>query len=201
MARLKPRPFKALGLVKPRSFKKALGLANPLPPRYPIPMSRRKKLLAATFGVAVIVVALVGTAWMQARAVDRKARALRPGMTLPEVLTALDGWWMVNTHPVGRGTGRARLQPGPEFMGYTDPRADGPGQLYVLTPLAADGREADRRKLSAAEFTQRLDALLSSGEPWTAYFAYRTIPTQRGILLRFDGRGRVSALGNAAASP
>jgi len=163
-------------------------------------MSRRKRQIIIAGALVVALVAFTGTAWMQARAVERKAQALRVGMTLPEVMAALDGWWMVNAHPLGRGTGRGRLQPGPEWNGYTGPGRDGAPGLYVLTPRTADDRETDLRKLSRAEFTRRLDALLSDGEPWTVYFSFRTIPTKRGVLVRFDGKGRVTALGGAAAS-
>lgn len=145
-------------------------------------MSKRKKLIAGA--VVVAVVAFVSVATAQARAVDRKARGIRAGMTVDEVFQQLDGWWMINTHPVD-----SRAIPhgtGPEFNGYS-------GDVYVLTPVQPDGRETDLRKISRLEFVSRLEKLLSSGEPWTVYFNFRTIPTDRGILVRFDGKGRVAA--------
>jgi hypothetical protein len=150
--------------------------------------------IVATLAVTALIVFL-SVAVLQARAIDRKAQALRVGMTLPEVMSALDGWWMVNTHPLGRGTGRGRPQAGAEYNGYT-----GRDGVYVLTPLAADGRETDLRKLSRAVFTERLNGMLAGGEQWTAYFSYRTVPTQRGLLVRFDGHGRLLAIGAAAAA-
>ena len=145
-------------------------------------MRSRKKLVAGAMAVAVTAFVFVAT--VQARAVDRKARGIRAGMSLGEVLQQLDGWWMINTHPVDR-----RAIPhgtGPELNGYS-------GDVYVLTPVQPDGRETDLRKISRAEFEQRLETLLSGGEAWTVYFSFRTIPTHAGILVRFDGEGKVSA--------
>ena len=144
-------------------------------------MSKRKNLIAGAVVVAVVVFVSVATA--QARAVDRKARGIRAGMTVDEVFQQLDGWWMINTHPVD-----SRAIPhgtGPEFNGYS-------GDVYVLTPVQPDGRETDLRKISAAEFEGRLRRLLSGGKPWTVYFNFRTIPTDTGILVRFDGNGKVA---------
>ena len=145
-------------------------------------MNRRKKLAAAAVSVAAIAFASVAT--VQARAVNRKAQGIRVGMTAVEVMHQLDGWWMINTHPVSR-----RAIPhgtGPEFNGYS-------GNVYVLTPVQPDGRETDLRKISRVEFQKRLETMLRDGEPWTVYFSYPTIPTDRGILVRFDGQGKVAA--------
>lgn len=144
-------------------------------------MSGRKKLVAGAVALAVIVFIAIASA--QARAVDRKARGIRAGMTLGEVMQQLDGWRMINTHPadsraIPHGTG-------PEFNGYS-------GDVYVLATVHPDGRETDRRKLSRAEFQESLDNLLSAGKGWTVYFSFRTIPTDSGILVRFDGKGRVA---------
>ncbi len=144
-------------------------------------MSKRKNLIAGA--VLVVVVAFVCVATAQAMAVDRKARGIRAGMTVEEVFHQLDGWWMINTHPVD-----SRAIPhgtGPEFNGY-------PGDVYVLTPVQTDGRETDLRKISSAEFEGRLRRLLSGGKPWTVYFNFRTIPTDTGVLVRFDGNGKVA---------
>lgn len=143
-------------------------------------MSNRKKLVAGA--VAFAVIAFVSVATMQASAVDRKARGIRAGMAVGEVIQQLDGWWMINTHPVD-----SRAIPhgtGPEFNGYS-------GDVYVLTPVQPDGREIDLRKISRAEFEGRLEKMLSGGKPWTVYFNFRTIPTDTGILVRFDGNGKV----------
>lgn len=146
-------------------------------------MTHRKKLIAGT--IAVAVVAFVSVAALQARAVGRKASGVRAGMTFSEVSRQMDGWWMINAHPEGRGT-QNRAKPGPEYIGYS-------GEVYVLTPVEAGGRETDLRKISRAEFEARMEKLLSDGEPWTVYFSYRTVPTFRGVMLRFDGRGKVSS--------
>ena len=146
---------------------------------------RNRRVLAAG-AAATVLVAFVSIAAVQARAVERKALAIRPGMTLAEVLERLDGWWMINTHPVD-----SRAIPhgtGPEFNGYS-------GEVYVLTPVRPDGSETDLRKISRAEFQRRLETLVSAGRPWTVYFNFRTIPTDRGILVRFDGQGKVAAGG------
>ena len=144
-------------------------------------MNSWTKLLAGA--VAVAVIALVSIAAVQARAVDRKVRGIRPGMTLAEVLRQLDGWSMINTHPLD-----SRAIPhgtGPEFNGYS-------GDVYVLTPVQPDGRETDLRKISRAEFEGRLEKMVTGGKPWIVYFNFRAIPTDRGILVRFDGTGRVA---------
>ena len=143
-----------------------------------------KKLVLGAIAVAVI--AFVSIARVQARTVDRKARSVRAGMTVREVLHQLDGWWMINTHPVD-----SRAIPhgtGPELNGYS-------GDMYVLTPVQPDGRETDLRKISRAEFEARLEKLLTAGKPWSVYFNFRTIPTDTGILVRFDGNGRVADRG------
>jgi len=143
-------------------------------------MTAKKRLMG---GTAVVLIALVSVAAVQARAVGRKAQGLRPGMTLDEVMRQLEGWSMINTHPVD-----SRAIPhgtGPEFNGYS-------GEVYVLTPVQPDGRETDLRKISRAEFESRLQTLVSGGKPWTVYFSYRTIPTDRGVLVHFDGKGRVA---------
>jgi hypothetical protein len=140
----------------------------------------RKLVLAA---IAVAVVAFVSIATIQSRAVDRKARGIRAGMSVGEVLQQLDGWSMINTHPVD-----SRAIPhgtGPELNGYS-------GDVYVLSPVQPDGRETDLRKISRIEFETRLEKLLSAGKPWSVYFNFRTIPTDTGILVRFDGNGRVA---------
>lgn len=133
---------------------------------------------------AIAIIAAVSIATGQARAVERKARGIRAGMELRDVLRELEGWRMINAHPrdrraIPRGTG-------PEFNGYS-------GEVYVLTPVLPDGRETDLRKISRAELESRLEALLDTGEPWVVYFNYRAIPTETGILVRFDGKGRVAA--------
>lgn len=138
-------------------------------------------LLLGTLGVTAVACVIVAT--LQASAVDRKARGLRTGMSLDDVMQQLDGWRMINTHPVD-----SRAIPhgtGPEFNGYS-------GETYVLTPVQPNARETDLRKISRAEFMARLNELLSSGTPWTVYFSYRTVPTHRGILVRFDGNGRTA---------
>jgi hypothetical protein len=144
-------------------------------------MSPRKMVILGTVAVSVIAFLMVAT--LQARAVERKVRGIRPGMSLAEVMQQLDGWWMINTHPIdGRAIPHGT---GPEFNGYS-------GEMYVLSPVQADGRETDTRKMSRVEFVARLEKLLSGGKPWTLYFSYRTVPTHRGILVRFDGKGRTA---------
>jgi hypothetical protein len=144
-------------------------------------MTNRSNVILGTTATGVI--ALVAVAMLQARAVDLKARGLRAGMSSGEVMRQLDGWRMINTHPMdGRAVPHGT---GPEFNGYS-------GRVYVLTPVQPDGRETDRRKISQAEFLARLDRMLSSGKPWTVYFSYRTVPTERGILVQFDGKGRTA---------
>ena len=144
-------------------------------------MNRRRKQVAGALAAAFV--AAVSIALIHARAVEGKARGIRAGMTVGEVLQQLDGWWMINTHPVD-----SRAIPhgtGPEFNGYS-------GEVYVLTPVLPDGRETDRRKLSRVEFEERLEKMLNAGRPWTIYFNFRTLPTDTGVLVRFDGRGRVA---------
>lgn len=145
-------------------------------------MSKSKKLVAGA--VTVAVAAVISVALVQARTVDRMAGRIRAGMTVSEVMERLDGWWMINTHPVD---GRAIPDgTGPEFNGYS-------GDVYVLTPVQPDGREIDLRKISRAAFENRLERMLSASKPWMVYFSFRTIPTQAGILVRFDGNGKVAA--------
>jgi hypothetical protein len=146
-------------------------------------MTRQKKLVAGA--AAIAIVALASVAALQARAVGRKGNGVRTGMSFAEVSRQLDGWAMINAHPLGRGT-QSRATPGPEYLGYS-------GQVYVLTPVEPDGRESDLRKISRAEFEQRMEKLLSDGEPWIVYFNFRTIGPDTGVLLRFDGRGSVAS--------
>jgi hypothetical protein len=144
-------------------------------------MKHRKSVIAGVAAMAIVAAVSIATA--QTRAVERKARGIRAGMELRDVLRELEGWRMINTHPRDR-----RAIPhgtGPELNGYS-------GQVYVLTPVLPDGRETDLRKIPRAEFESRLEALLATGEPWVVYFNYRAIPTETGILVRFDGRGRVA---------
>lgn len=144
-------------------------------------MHKRTKQIAAVALLALI--AFAGFATLQAREVSRKARGIRPGMSVVEVMQQLDGWSMINTHPVD-----SRAIPhgtGPEFNGYS-------GDVYVLTPVKPDGSETDLAKISRSELETRLTTLLSGGKEWTVYFNFRTLPTDRGILVRFDGNGRVA---------
>lgn len=69
-------------------------------------MASRKRLIgcAATIGI----VAFASVAALQARAVGRKASGVRAGMSFVEVSRQLDGWAMINAHPVGRGRRIAR---------------------------------------------------------------------------------------------
>jgi hypothetical protein len=144
-------------------------------------MGHRKKLIA---GVATIaMVAFASIAALQASAVGRKASGVRAGMSFAEASRQLDGWAMIDAHPLGRGT-QNRPTPGPEYFGYS-------GEVYVLTPVESDGREIDLRKISRAEFEQRVEKLLSGGEPWTVYFNFRMLGPDTGVLVRFDGRGKV----------
>ena len=145
-------------------------------------MGKRKKVIAGA--AAIAMVAFVSVAALQARAVGRKASAVRAGMSFAEVSRQLDGWTMINGHPLGRGT-QNRAKPGPEYFGYS-------GEVHVLTPVEPDGRETDLRKISRAEFEQRVEKLLSDGEPWTVYFNFRMIGRETGVLVRFDGRGKVA---------
>ena len=135
-------------------------------------------------GAAVAaVVVFAAVALLQAWALERRAGKIRAGMSLREVMQQLDGWWMINTHPLTR-----RAIPngtGPEFNGYS-------GDTYVLTTVLSTGQETDLRKISREELTARVENLLNSGEPWIVYFSFRTVPTHRGVLVRFDGKGRVA---------
>jgi hypothetical protein len=144
-------------------------------------MGARKGWIAAAAVMAMVAFASVAA--LQARAVNRKASGVRAGMSFAEVSRVLDGWAMIDAHPVGRGT-QHRAKPGPEFFGYS-------GDVHVLTSVQPDGRETDRRKISRAEFEQRLEQMLAAGEPWTVYFNFRMIGRDTGVLVRFDGRGRV----------
>jgi hypothetical protein len=105
-------------------------------------------------------------------------------MSFAEVSRQLDGWAMLNAHPVGKGT-QGRANPGAEYFGYS-------GELYVLTPVEADARETDLRKISRREFEQRVESLVSDGEPWTVYFSFRMIGPDTGVLVRFGEGGKVA---------
>ncbi|MBX9600997.1 MAG: hypothetical protein K2X35_08335 [Bryobacteraceae bacterium] len=144
-------------------------------------MGHWKKVVAGSAAIAAI--ALASMAGLQARTVGRKASGVRAGMSFAEVSRQLDGWAMINAHPRGRGT-QNRAKVGPEYFGYS-------GEVYVLTPVQPDGRETDLRKISRADFEQRLEKLLSDGEPWTVYFNFRMIGRDSGVLVRFDGGGKV----------
>ena len=146
-------------------------------------MGNRKKVIARAATIAIVAFASVAA--LQARAVGRKASGVRAGMSFAEVSRQLDGWAMINAHRLGRGT-QNRAKPGPEYFGYS-------GEVYVLTPVEPDGRETDLRKVSRAEFEQRVEKLLSDGEPWTVYFNFRMISRDTGVLVRFDGRGKVAS--------
>jgi hypothetical protein len=143
-------------------------------------MGNRKTSIAGAATIALV--ALASVAALQARAVGRKASGLRAGMSFAEVSRQLDGWAMINAHPLDRGT-QNRPKPGPEYFGYS-------GEVFVLTPVEPDGRETDLRKISRAEFEQRVETLLRDGEPWTVYFNFRMIGPDTGVLVRFDGRGK-----------
>jgi hypothetical protein len=145
-------------------------------------MANRKKWIAGAATIGMIAFASVVV--LQARAIGRKASGVRAGMSFADVSRQLDGWAMINAHPLGAGT-QNRARPGPEYFGYS-------GEVYVLTPVEPDGRETDLRKISRAEFEGRLNKLLSDGEPWTVYFNFRTTGRDTGVLVRFDGSGRVS---------
>ncbi|MDX2150302.1 MAG: hypothetical protein SFV54_06190 [Bryobacteraceae bacterium] len=145
-------------------------------------MGNGKKVVAGA--VAITIVAFVSVAALQARAVGRKASGVRAGTSFSEVSRQLDGWAVMNLHPLGRGM-LNRAKPGPEYFGYS-------GEVYVLTPVEPDGRETDLRKIPRAEFEQRVEKMLSDGEPWTVYFNFRTIGRDTGVLVRFDGTGEVA---------
>jgi hypothetical protein len=130
------------------------------------------------------IVAVASVAALQGRAVERKASGVRAGMSFAEVSRQLDGWAIINAHPLGRGT-QNRSKLGPEYFGYS-------GEVYVLTPIEPGGRETDLRKISRTEFEQRLEKLLSDGEQWTVYFSFRMVGPDTGVLVRFDGAGRVA---------
>jgi hypothetical protein len=144
-------------------------------------MANRKTLLASAATVALVAFASVAA--LQARAVGQKASGVRAGMSFGDVSRQLDGWAMINAHPLGRGT-QNRPKPGPEYFGYS-------GEVYVLTPVEPDGRETDLRKISRAEFEQRLEKLLGEGQPWTVFFNFRMIGPDTGVLVQFDGKGKV----------
>ena len=143
-------------------------------------MKNRTTLIAAA--ATITLVSFVTVAAVQARAVGRKASGVRPGMSFAEVSRQLDGWALLNAHPLGRAT-QNRARPGPEYFGYS-------GEVYVLTPVEPDGRETDLRKISRADFEHRLQHLLSDSEPWTVYFSFRMIGPDTGVLVRFDGKGK-----------
>jgi hypothetical protein len=146
-------------------------------------MGDRKKVIAAAATIAMVAFASVAA--LEAKAVGRKASGVRAGMSFAEVSRQLDGWAMINAHPLGRGS-QNRAKPGPEYFGYS-------GDVYVLTPVQPDGRETDLRKISRAEFDQGLEKLLSDGEPWTVYFNFRMIGPDTGVLVQFDGKGKVAS--------
>lgn len=145
-------------------------------------MGNRNKIIGAVAAIATIAFASLSAA--QTRAVSQKASGVHAGMSFAEVSRQLDGWAMINAHPLGRGT-QNRAKPGPEYFGYS-------GEVYVLTPVEQDGRETDLRKISQAQFGQRMEKMLSDGEPWTVYFNFRLIGRDTGVLVRFDGRGKVA---------
>jgi hypothetical protein len=153
-------------------------------------MATRKQVIAGV--VTIVIAAFVAVTAVQGRAVGLKASGVREGMSFAEVSQQLDGWAMINAHPLDRGT-QNRAKPGPEYFGYS-------GAVYVLTPVEPDGRETDLRKISRVEFEQRLEKLTSDGEPWTVYFSFRMIGPDTGVLVRFDGAGKAaSGLVNVAA--
>lgn len=120
-------------------------------------MGIRKKVVAGAATIAVVAFASVAA--LQARTVAGKASGVRSGMSFAEVSRQLDGWAMINAHPEGRGT-QNRAKAGAEYFGYS-------GEVYVLTPVEPDGRETALRKISRAQFEQRMDSLLGDGEAWT----------------------------------
>src|SRR5688572_30109471 len=120
-------------------------------------MGNRNTVIAGAATTAMVAFASVAA--LQARAVGRKASGVRAGMSFANVSRQLDGWAMINGHPLGRGT-QNRAKPGPEYFGYSG------REVYVLTPVQPDGSATDLRKISRAEFEQRLEKLLSNGEPW-----------------------------------
>ena len=144
-------------------------------------MGDRKKVIAGAATIAMAAFATVVA--VQAHAVAAKASGVQAGMTFPEVSRQLGGWTMINAHPLGRGS-QNRAKPGLEYFGYS-------GEVYVFTPVEPDGRETDLRKISRAEFEHRLEKLLNDGEPWTVYFNFRMIGPDTGILVEFDGKGKV----------
>ena len=50
----------------------------------------------------------------------------------------------------------------------------------------------DAAEISCAAFEHRLQQLLSDGEPWTVYFSFRMVGPDTGVLVRFDGKGKVA---------
>jgi hypothetical protein len=145
-------------------------------------MRTRTKLIGGAATVAMV--ALASVMFLHARAVGKKASGIRAGMSFAEVSRQLEGWAMIDAHPLGRGT-QNRAKPGPEYFGYS-------GGVYVLTPVEPGGRQTDLRNLSRAELEQRLQTLLSRGEAWTVYFNFRLLGPDTGVLVQFDGRGKVA---------
>jgi hypothetical protein len=108
-------------------------------------MGYGKKVIAGAATIAMV--AFAGVAALQARAVGRKASGVRAGMSFAEVSRQLDGWAMINAHPLGRGT-QNRAKPGPEYFGYS-------GEVDVLTPVEPDGRETSPREPGSTKTQSR----------------------------------------------
>src|SRR5688500_4329502 len=98
-------------LTRARSAKKS-GMSVRIRSRL-LRMGHRKKLMAGAATTAMVAFASVAA--LQARAVARKAGGVRAGMSCADVSRQLDGWAMINAHPLGRGT-QNRAKPGPEYL-------------------------------------------------------------------------------------
>jgi hypothetical protein len=141
----------------------------------------KKKILASAFLLLVIglmVQSCLRAGWYHAK--------LRPGMTVREVFSAVDGWFMCN--------GNSQRPPTePYLLFWANPGEGGTYTIHVA------GQTGDQQIGSKEDLINTLQQQMSDGHAWHISFTWSGIP-RSSFLVSFDAHGRVEKIWGIAGN-
>jgi len=111
---------------------------------------------------------------------------LKPGMTVPEVFNAVNGWF--------RCQGNSQRAPtDPYLLFWASPAGDGTYGIHI------SGQAGDQRIGSKEELIEIVQQQMSDGHAWHISFTWFGLP-RSSFLVSFDAHSRVEKVSNIAGN-
>jgi hypothetical protein len=111
---------------------------------------------------------------------------LKPGMTVPEVFNAVDGWFRCDGHS-------QRAPTDPYLLFWASPGGDGTYFVHI------SGQTGDQRSGSKEELIETVQQQMSDGRAWHISFTWSGLP-RSSFLVSFDAHGRVEKVSDIAGN-